>query len=84
MSNPINVIICPKEELGFDSLSIREKYNSLSGVLSEHGFSLTRYLNSIDIAHGEMPDDHFALLKAALDEQGFILDTEKTVYAIGQ
>lgn len=84
MSEPIDVIICPKDELGFDSPSIREKYNALSGMLNEHGFSLTRYLNSVDIAHGKMPDDHFDPLKAALDKQGFILDTPKTVYAIGQ
>lgn len=84
MSQSISVIICPKEELGFDSASIREKFNALAPVLAKHSFTQEQYLDSIDIATGHMPDDHFEQLKNELDGQGFALDTSKTLYALVQ
>lgn len=82
MSHSIKVIICPKDELGYGTPEIREKFNSLSQVLNDHGFGMTRYLDRADIAEGNMPAEHYDALQAKLDQEGFILDTAKTVYAI--
>lgn len=80
MSDTIRVIICPKDELGFDSATIRERFNDLSGILNENKCTITRYLETVDIASGEMPADNLNALKTALDPHGFSVDTKKTLY----
>ncbi len=78
----INVIICPKEELGFDSSIIRPKFNALAQVLQSHDFALTAYLDDADIAQGTMPEENLAALKQELDPQGFEINREGIMHAI--
>lgn len=82
MSNRINVIICPKDELGFDSASIRAQFNAIAPVLAEHRYENAAYLDPIDIAMGSIPEDQLQPLTEALDPHGFIVDQEKTVYTL--
>lgn len=82
MSARINVIICPKDELGFNSTIIRAKFNDLANILEKHDFKLTQYLDSVDIASGSVPTNEFEPLASDIAPHGFTLDIEKILRAI--
>lgn len=75
----IEIMICPKDELGFDHHSIRDHFNALAPVLAAHGFVQTQYLEEIDIVTGRIAQENLQNLTAALDQRGFIVDNEKTL-----
>lgn len=80
MSKQIGVIITSKDDFGFDSKKISQKFNSVSGILDKYNVENRFLIGDTGIMGADMPEDQFEALKADLEAEDFEVHVEHTMH----